>query len=98
MQTTPFDGTTLPTAAAYPTTKLPNYTFMDATQNHYVTFDYVSPVVFLGRQRYTEDTQLFPLISQLAAGREYADYLYLPDEPADVVTFIDRHPPLHVTK
>lgn len=71
--------------------------FMDATQNHYVTFDYVSPMVFLGRKRYTEDTQLFPLISQLAAGRDYADYLYLTDEPADVVSFIDRHPPLFVT-
>lgn len=70
--------------------------FMDATQNHYVTFDYVSPMVFLGRKRYTEDTQLFPLISQLATGREYADYLYLTDDPAEVVTFIDKHPPLYV--
>lgn len=71
--------------------------FMDATQNHYVTFDFVSPMVFLGKQRYTEDTQLYPLLQQLAAGREYADYLYLTDEPGEVVKFIDRHPPLYVS-
>lgn len=70
--------------------------FMDATQNHYVTFDYVSPMVFLGRKRYTEDTQLFPLITDLAAGNDYADYLFLTDDPAEVVTFIDGHPPLFV--
>ncbi len=70
--------------------------FMDATQNHYVTFDYVSPMVFLGTKRYTEDTQLYPLISQLAAGKKYADYLHLTDDPAEVVTFIDQHPPLYV--
>lgn len=72
--------------------------FMDATQNHYVTFGYVSPMVFLGKKRYTEETDLFALISQLAAGRAYADYLYLTDEPAEVVTFIDNHPPLYVNQ
>ncbi len=70
--------------------------FMDATQNHYVTFDYVSPMVFLGTHRYTEETQLYPLITSLAAGRDYADYLYLTNDPAEVVTFIDHHPPLLV--
>ena len=70
--------------------------FMDATQNHYVTFDYVSPMVFLGRHRYTEETRLFPLLTELAAGKAYADYLYLTDDPAAVVTFIDQHPPLCV--
>ncbi len=72
--------------------------FMDATQNHYVTFGYVSPMVFLGRQRYTQETNLYPLIEQLAAGQVYADYLHLTDEPGEVVTFIDKHPPLYVTK
>jgi len=67
--------------------------FMDAAQNHYVTFDYLSPMVFLGRQRYTEDTQLYPLLQQLAAGRAYANFLHLTDDPAEVVTFIDTHQP-----
>lgn len=70
--------------------------FMDATQNHYVTFDYVSPMVFLGTQRYTEETQLYPVIQQLAEGRDYAQYLHLTDDPEEVVTFIGQHPPLFV--
>ncbi|MEM6772840.1 MAG: hypothetical protein AAF597_19840, partial [Bacteroidota bacterium] len=67
--------------------------FMDATQNHYVTFDFVSPMVFLGKARYTKETQLFPLITSLAKGRDYAEYLHLTDDPAGVVNFIDQHPP-----
>jgi predicted Rossmann-fold nucleotide-binding protein len=70
--------------------------FMDATQNHYVTFDYVSPMVFLGTKRYTEETSLFSVITELAKGRDYAKYLYLTDDPAEVITFIDNHPPLLV--
>ncbi|TXF88380.1 hypothetical protein FUA23_14675 [Neolewinella aurantiaca] len=70
--------------------------FMDATQNHYVTFDYVSPMVFLGKHRYSVETQLYPVLTQLAEGKEYADYLHLTDDPAEVVTFIDKHPPLLV--
>ncbi|MBC6996533.1 hypothetical protein QWY85_09550 [Neolewinella lacunae] len=68
--------------------------FMDATQNHYGTFGYVSPMVFLGTARYTEETQLFPLLQQLAAGKAYADYLFLTDDPREVLTFIDEHGPL----
>jgi predicted Rossmann-fold nucleotide-binding protein len=67
--------------------------FMDATQNHYVTFGYVSPMVFLGRKRYTEDTQIYPLLRDLARGKAYADYLFLTDDPREVITFIDEHPP-----
>jgi predicted Rossmann-fold nucleotide-binding protein len=72
--------------------------FMDATQNHYVTFDFVSPMVFLGTKRYSVDTQLYPVLTQLAEGKAYADYLFLTDDPAEVVTFIDNHPPLSVNQ
>lgn len=70
--------------------------FMEATQNHYGTFDFVSPMVFLGRQRYAEDTMIFPLLKQLAQGRTYADYLALTDEPEEVVSFITEHAPLPI--
>lgn len=62
--------------------------FMDATQNHYVTFDVVSPMIFLGEQRYRRDTMLFDCISQLAEGREYADYLLCTDDVDEVVASI----------
>lgn len=67
--------------------------FMDATQNHYGTFGYVSPMVFLGKHRYTVETNLYSLVEQLAEGMEYADYLYLTDEPQGVLDFIASHPP-----
>ncbi|NBC07152.1 MAG: hypothetical protein GVY26_08160 [Bacteroidetes bacterium] len=70
--------------------------FMDATQNHYGTFNYYSPMVFLGRQRYEIDTLIFPLLKQLAWGREYYDLLCLTDEPTEVVRFLQQHPPVKV--
>ncbi len=62
--------------------------FMDATQNHYVTFGVVSPMVFLGEQRYKVDTMLYDCITQLAQGREYAAHLHCTDEPDEVVSVI----------
>ena len=59
--------------------------FMDATQNHYITFDYVSPMIFLGKKRYQDETMLFDCISQLADGKKYAQYLLCTDDPDQVV-------------
>ncbi|MCB9274357.1 MAG: hypothetical protein H6564_09980 [Lewinellaceae bacterium] len=70
--------------------------FMDATQNHYGTFNYYSPMVFLGRQRYEIDTLIFPLLKQLAWGREYADMLFITDEPEEVLRFLKENPPRKV--
>lgn len=67
--------------------------FMDATQNHYGTFGEISPMVFLGTERYTKDTMLFPCIQQLAQGREYADFLLCSDDLDSIVEFIKEHPP-----
>lgn len=67
--------------------------FMDAVQNHYSTFGYRSPMVFLGRQRYERQTALFPLLHQLAKERGYADLLLLTDEVAEAVSFVLEHPP-----
>ena len=68
--------------------------FQDATQNHYGTFDYYSPMVFLGEKRYAIDTLIYPLLRQLSYGRKYHDLLHLTDDPADVVRFIQAHPPV----
>ena len=64
--------------------------FMDATQNHYKTFGHISPMVFLGTERYVEETGLFPMLQRLAEGRDYAELLHLTDEPDDVVEFISK--------
>lgn len=68
--------------------------FMDASQNHYGTFNYFSPMVFLGKKRYEVDTMIYPLLRQLAYGKEYYDLLFISDEPREVVDFLKAHPPI----
>ncbi len=68
--------------------------FMDATQNHYGTFEVISPMAFLGVARYTEETGIFPLLRRLAEGRAYRDMLFLSDSPGEIVEFIQAHPPV----
>ncbi len=67
---------------------------MDAAQNHYATFNYYSPMVFLGRHRYEIETMIYPLVRQLSYGKPYHDLLYLTDEPTDVVAFLQAHGPV----
>ncbi len=67
--------------------------FMDATQNHYVTFEKVSPMVFLGKKRYNEETMIYPCLKQLAQGREYGKMLLCSDEVDEISEFIMNHPP-----
>jgi predicted Rossmann-fold nucleotide-binding protein len=71
--------------------------FMDATQNHYGSFGYYSPMIFFGKERYLKETLLYPLLRQLSWGRTYADLLCITDEAEEVVEFIKRHPPIPKT-
>lgn len=68
--------------------------FMDATQNHYGTFEVVSPMVFLGRQYWTERLPVEPLLRALAQGRQYADAVAFCDSVDAVCEAIVRHPPV----
>lgn len=68
--------------------------FQEAAQNHYGTSGYHSPMIFLGKKRYTEDTALYSVLHQLAVGRKYKDLLYLTDDPDLVVNFIENNPPI----
>ncbi len=70
--------------------------FMDAAQNHYCTFNYLSPMVFLGKKRYEIDTLIYPLLRQLAFGKSYFDLLFCTDEPKEILDFLVKHPPLKV--
>lgn len=68
--------------------------FQDACQNHYATFEEISPMVFLGTKRYTEDTMLWECLKNLAKGRDYERYLHLSDEVDEIVEFIKANPPV----
>lgn len=67
--------------------------FMDATQNHYGTFRFISPMVFLGKDHYINKTGIFPLLQRLSEGRKYADGLFISDQPDQIAAFISQHPP-----
>ncbi len=70
--------------------------FMDAAQNHYGSLGTISPMVFLGTERYVETSSLWSVAQELAAGKKYAEMQYLTDEANEAVRFIERHPPFVV--
>jgi predicted Rossmann-fold nucleotide-binding protein len=62
--------------------------FQDAAQNAYNVFGR-SPMVFLGRQHYCDDTGLFPALQRQAERLGFADLLGVADEPEEI---LDRFP------
>ena len=68
--------------------------FQEAAQNHYGTSGYYSPMVFLGKKRYVEDTSIYSVVHQLAVGRTYKDLLFLTDSAELSIEFIVNHPPI----
>jgi predicted Rossmann-fold nucleotide-binding protein len=67
--------------------------FMDAAQNHYGTFEFVSPMAFFGIARYQEETGLFETLKCLAEGKAYGEMLTLSDDADAIVSFIESHAP-----
>ncbi len=68
--------------------------FMDAAQNHYGTYNYYSPMVFLDRKHYEHDTMIFPILKKLSWGREYSKLIFISDEIEEIIQFILDHPPI----
>jgi len=65
--------------------------FQDACQNHYVTADVVSPMVFFGRRFWTEEKPVYPLLEKLAEGKAYREWLTITDDPDEAVDVIERY-------
>ncbi|WP_417381887.1 hypothetical protein [Gimesia sp.] len=59
--------------------------FQDAAQNHYKSFGISSPMIFLGHGYWKWQKPVFPLLSQLAAGYEYAPLLAITDSRDDII-------------
>lgn len=63
--------------------------FQDAAQNHYQTFGYASPMVFLGVRYYTEEIPVYPLLKDLLARGRYKNLLLsITDEVSEVVAVL----------
>jgi predicted Rossmann-fold nucleotide-binding protein len=62
--------------------------FQDAVQNHYNTVGVISPMIFLGKDYWTQDKPVVPLLQHLARGRAYADRICITDDPGEVVRIV----------
>lgn len=60
--------------------------FQEAVQNHYLSFGYSSPMCFLGKQYWTEEVPVWPLIMHLVGNGRYKNLiLALSDEEDDII-------------
>ncbi len=67
--------------------------FQDATQNHYETHGFASPMVFLGREFWTRTKPVYPLLRELSKGRPYHDLVRITDDVDEVVEWITAFTP-----
>lgn len=68
--------------------------FQEATQNHYGTYGYYSPMVFMSIKHYVEETSLYSTLHLLAKGQKYKELLFLTDNPQEAIEYIINHPPI----
>lgn len=60
--------------------------FQEAVQNHYLSFGLSSPMIFLGKQFWTEEIPVYPFIEDMVRRGKYKNLnLLLTDDPAQAV-------------
>ena len=65
--------------------------FQDAVQNHYLSFGFASPMIFLGKSFWSEDMPIYPLLEQLSERGKYKNLLLtLTDDPEEVINELVR--------
>ena len=63
--------------------------FQDAVQNHYLSFGYASPMIFLGTDYWTEEMPVYPMLQHLAEKGKYRNLmLSLTDDENDIAGII----------
>ena len=65
--------------------------FQDAVQNHYLSFGYASPMIFLGAEYWTREMPVYPMLQHLATKGKYRNLLLsLTDEEQEIVETIKK--------
>lgn len=65
--------------------------FQEAVQNHYLSFGFASPMVFMGSDFWTNELPVYPLLQQLMEKGKYKNLLLsLSDDSEDVISEIVR--------
>ena len=66
--------------------------FQDATQNHYLTCGYASPMVFYGREYWTRTMPVYPLLESLLSSQRYKNLLLsITDSVDEVISIIENY-------
>lgn len=65
--------------------------FQDATQNHYLSFDVSSPMIFLNKNYWTEERPIYPLMKSLNTDGKYNNLqLSITDNISEVVEILEN--------
>lgn len=65
--------------------------FQDAVQNHYLSFGYASPMIFLGSEFWTKEIPVYPLLQQLVESGRYKNLmLSIGDEIGEIVSHVEN--------
>ena len=65
--------------------------FQEAVQNHYLSFGFASPMIFLGKRFWTEEIPVYPLVEHLMETGKYKNLLLtLTDDIDEVVTTLQQ--------
>lgn len=68
--------------------------FQDAVQNHYLTFGYASPMVFLGTKYWTKELPAYRLLDEMTHSGKYRNLiLSISDNPSEIITAITTFSP-----
>jgi predicted Rossmann-fold nucleotide-binding protein len=66
--------------------------FQEAVQNHYLIFGYASPMIFMGKQFWTEEVPVWPLIMNLVEKGRYKNLiLCLTDEVEEAQRVLEEN-------
>ena len=65
--------------------------FQEATQNHYLSFDYASPMIFMNKEYWTEDKPVYACLQQMMQEGKYQNLLLsVHDDPKSIIDEIKR--------
>ncbi len=60
--------------------------FQEATQNHYLSFDYASPMIFMGKNYWIKDRPVYSCLEQMTKKSDYKNLiLSIYDEPQQII-------------
>ena len=59
--------------------------FQDAVQNHYLSFGISSPMIFMGKEAWTEQMPIYPLLKELQNCNKYKNLLLALSDDIDEI-------------